>query len=75
LLAASLLAASALLATLFFPLALLAFAFLLLAISLLLAALLPRTTRFAWLLWIVLFFHLLPFVIYNFGLDLFAICD
>ena len=54
---ATLLAASALLSTLFFALALLAFTFLSLAISLL-TALLPRSTRFAWFVRILLSFHI-----------------
>jgi hypothetical protein len=57
--AATLLAATTttLLATLLFALTLLAFTFLFLAI-LLLAALLSGSTRFAWLVWILLCFHI-----------------
>ncbi len=54
----TLLAATALLPTFFLAFALLAFTFLSLAFFLLSATLLPRTSRFAWFVWIVLSFHI-----------------
>jgi uncharacterized membrane protein len=47
-------------AALFLPLALAAFAFLFIAILLSFAALLSRSARSAWFVWIPLCFHLVP---------------
>jgi hypothetical protein len=73
-LTATLLAATALLPTLFLALALLAFTFLSLAFFLSSIALLPRSTRFARFVWIVLSFHItFRCYITNFSLIFFAV--